>query len=66
MSEIVKPLYRESRLANEFSEQTWAEFVMLWNGQGVFIAGLDHHHMGTALSRDRPSGTAKFLNRLGP
>ncbi len=50
MSEIVKLVYREPSLANEFSEQPRAEFVMLWNGQGVFIAGLDHHHMGTALS----------------
>lgn len=66
MSEIVKLLYRDPRLANEFSEQTWTEFFMLWNGQSVFIAGFNHHHMGTALSRDRPSGTSKFLNRLGP
>lgn len=50
MSEIGKLLYRNPRLSNELSEETWAEFFMLWNGQGVFIAGLDHHHMGTTLS----------------
>jgi hypothetical protein len=66
MSEIVKLLYRNPRLSNELSEETWAEFFMLWNGQSIFISRLDHHHLGTALSRDRPSGTSKFLNRLGP
>src|SRR5574337_1328353 len=56
----VEFFHGQRSLANQFTKESRTQFIMLRNGERVFVSGFHQHHMRTSLSRDCPPGSFKF------
>ena len=62
--ELVEFFNRETGLANQPSENSSPEFIMLRDGEGILITGFGHHEVRALLAGNCPTSTPQLPNNF--